>query len=137
MSLFVDTSVWSLAFRRGSPPPGKTSNEVNRLASALEGGEAVFTTGLILQKLLQGFAAPEARERILEHFAALPLVVPDRDDHIEAAGLQNACRRKGIQLGTINALLAQLCMHHRLTLLTTDREFNYIAELFPLTLWNK
>ena len=36
MSLFVDTSVWSLALRRDSPPEG---SEVRRLREALGGGE--------------------------------------------------------------------------------------------------
>ncbi len=51
MSLFVDTSVWSLAFRRDSPAEVP---EVRRLRDALLEGEAVHTTGLVLQELLQG-----------------------------------------------------------------------------------
>ena len=38
MSLFVDTSVWSLALRRDSPPEG---SEVRRLREALGGGEHI------------------------------------------------------------------------------------------------
>jgi predicted nucleic acid-binding protein len=52
--------------------------------------------------------------------------------HIEAAALRNRCRRSGLQIGTIDALLAQLCIHHALTLLTTDKDFSRIAGLFPL-----
>jgi len=37
-----------------------------------------------------------------------------------APELRNTCRRAGVQLGTIDALLAQLCVRHRLTSLTTD-----------------
>src|SRR6266567_969406 len=53
------------------------------------------------QKRLQVFSGPRARERILDRFSALPLLVPDRDDHIDAAELRNKCRRAGIQIGTI------------------------------------
>jgi predicted nucleic acid-binding protein len=49
--------------------------------------------------------------------------------------LRNRCRRTGLQIGTIDALLAQLCIHHGLALLTTDRDFTGIASRSPLRLW--
>ena len=132
MSLFVDTSVWSLAFRRDqvSPLP-----ETQALRNALEGGDDIVTTGLVLQELLQGFAGPRARKDLVERFAALPLLSPDRQDHIDAAELRNRCRRSGVQLGTIDALLAQLCVRHQLTLLTTDNDFNLAAPHCALKVW--
>ena len=132
MTLFVDTSVWSLALRRdgdaGVP-------EVRALRDALDGGEEVVTTGLVLQELLQGFAGPRDRKQVISHFDALPMLVPDRDDYIEAADLRNQCRRRGIQIGTIDALLARLCVAHGLTLLTTDNDFSGIAAHLPLKVW--
>lgn len=132
MSLFVDTSVWSLAFRRDAPA---ASPEVNVLRDALLAGETILTTGLVLQELLQGFAGPKARTQILERFSALPLLVPDRDDHIQAATLRNVCRRAGTQVGTIDALIAQLCVRHGLTLLSTDQDFENIARHTQLGVW--
>jgi len=132
VSIFVDTSVWSLALRRDTPPP---SPQVRFLERALQTGEAIFTTGLVLQELLQGFTGPKARDAIVERFAALPLVVPEREDHIHAAELRNACRRKGVQVGTIDALFAQLCVRHELLMLSTDTDFERIAKLSPLRLW--
>ena len=132
MTLLVDTSVWSLAFRRDQ---ASTAPQVRALRSALEGDEIVVTTGLVLQELLQGFTGPRARKNLIERFAALPLVGPDRQDHIDAADLRNACRRAGVQLGTIDALLAQLCIRHDLTLLTTDKDFAHAASHCRLRLW--
>ena len=132
MNLFVDTSVWSLALRRdgrGGEPA------VARLRAALDTGEAVFTTGLVLQELLQGFSGPKARAAIIDRFSALPLLVPERDDHVAAAESRNACRRRGIQVGTIDALLAQLCVRHDLVMLTTDRDFQLMAPHVRLTVW--
>ena len=131
--LFVDTSVWSLALRRDSSPEGPP---VRRLRDALSGGEAVHTTGVVLQELLQGYRGPRVRAQVVERFTSLPLIVPARDDYIDAAELRNTCRRHGIQVGTIDALLAQLCIHHNLVMLTTDRDFNYVAEWTPLQLWS-
>jgi hypothetical protein len=131
MNILVDTSVWSQALRRDTP---SQSREVDRLKDALEGGEAVFTTGLILQELLQGFGGPRSRTRIIETFAALPLITPDRKDHIEAAALRNSLHRKGVQAGTIDALLAQLCLRHGLHMLSVDSDFSHMARHVPLSL---
>ena len=132
MSLFVDTSVWSSALRRDVPD---ATPQTKALVQALEGRQIVVTTGLVLQELLQGFSGPKAREDIIERFAALPLLAPDRQDHIAAADLRNQCRRAGLQVGTIDALLAQLCIRHDLTMLTADQDFAHIAEYSPLRIW--
>jgi len=132
VTLLVDTSVWSLAFRRDAT---KGPPEVGALRAALEGGDSVVTTGLVLQELLQGFSGPRDRDQIIDHFAALPLLSPDRQDHVEAAELRNRCRRAGVQVGTIDAILAQLCIRHDLTLLTTDKDFAGIAAHSTLRLW--
>lgn len=41
----------------------------------------------------------------------------------------------GVQLGTIDALLAQLCLRHRWRLLTSDRGFRHAAKHCALDLW--
>jgi predicted nucleic acid-binding protein len=132
LSLFVDTSVWSLALRRDEPP---AAAEVLELVRAIETGETILTTGLVLQELLQGFSGPKARTQILDRFSALPLIAPDREDHIAAAELRNRSRRAGIQIGTIDALLAQLCLRHDVTMLSTDNDFQHVARMCGLKLW--
>jgi predicted nucleic acid-binding protein len=133
MTLLVDTSVWSLALRRDAQA---AEPQVQQLKKALLGSEIIVTTGLILQELLQGFLGPKAQTQIVERFAALPLLQPDRDDHISAASLRNTCRRKGVQLGTVDALLAQLCIRHDVMLLTTDKDFTRAAKYCPLRVWS-
>ena len=133
MNLFVDTSVWSLAMRRDRPSDDAL---VERLRAALTGGEAVFTTGLVLQELLQGFRGPAAREALLQRFGTLPLVMPDRLDHVAAADVRNRCRRTGVQVGTVDALLAQLCLRHDLVMLSADGDFRHLAEVVDLSLWS-
>lgn len=132
MALLVDTSVWSLALRRNQPIQ---SQEVKALAMALTNGESVVTTGLILQELLQGFVGPKARDDLIERFRAIPLLMPDRQDHIAAVELRNHCRRAGVQVGTIDALIAQLCIRHDLMLLTTDGDFRNMAMHVSLSIW--
>ena len=133
MSLLVDTSVWSLALRRDAE---LHVLEVVALRNALLGTDQVFSTGLVLQELLQGFAGPKARESILERFTALAFIEPDRQDHIEAAEIRNTCRRNGVQIGTIDALLIQLCRKHDLQLLSTDNDFRSARLHTEFNLWS-
>ena len=131
MSLFVDTSVWSLALRRDAPADHAG---VVTLRKALVDGDSILITGIVLQELLQGFHGPKDQAKLIERLSVLPLLNPTRDTHVQAALLRNTCRRKGVQLGTVDALIAQLCIEHELTLLTADQDFVHAARFVPLRL---
>ena len=129
MRLLVDTSVWSLAMRRDAPTAGP---EVEVLIDAINGGMELYSTGIILQELLQGFSKPKAHDLIIERFASIPMLVPETSDYIKAAELRNRCRQKGIQAGTIDSLIAQLSVRFDLSLLTTDKDFSHMAKVVKL-----
>jgi predicted nucleic acid-binding protein len=133
VSLLVDTSVWSLALRRDVE---QSTPEVVALRQALLGTDQVFTTGLVLQELLQGFAGPKDRAQLVDRLSALAFLQPDKEDHIEAAEVRNSCRRCGVQVGTIDALLIQLCRRNDLTLLTTDQDFQAATKHVEFRLWS-
>ena len=133
MSLLVDTSVWSLALRRDVE---QSAPEVVALRHALLGTDQVFTTGLVLQELLQGFAGPKDRAQLIDRLSALAVLQPVKEDHIEAAEVRNSCRRCGVQVGTIDALLIQLCRKNDLTLLTTDQDFHAATKHVEFRLWS-
>ena len=94
MSLLVDTSVWSLALRRDVE---QSAPEVVALRHALLGTDQVFTTGLVLQELLQGFAGPKDQAQLVDRLSALAFLQPVKEVHIEAAEVRNSCRRCGVQ----------------------------------------
>jgi predicted nucleic acid-binding protein len=131
VNVLVDTSVWSLAFRR---TPVSSAPEVSVLGRCLEREDLIVTTGLVIQELLQGFQGPRQRNRILKEFSLLPIIMPEVEDHVQAATLRNHCRRRGVQIGTIDALLARLAIRHGLHLLTADRDFEAMARHCPLSL---
>ena len=132
MSLLVDTSVWSLALRRDAPADVP---EVRALRDALAGGEIVATIGVILQELLQGVVPERVRTQITDMFAALEYLTPSREDHVAAAGVRNTLRSAGVQVGTIDALIARLTIAGRHTLLTTDNDFRAASRHISLSLW--
>lgn len=133
MSLLVDTSVWSLALRRDVE---QSAPEVVALRHALLGTDQVFTTGLVLQELLQGFAGSKDRAQLVDRLSVLAFLQPVKEDHIEAAEVRNSCRRCGVQVGTFDALLIQLCRRSDLTLLTTDQYFHAATKHVEFRLWS-
>ncbi|UYN83485.1 MAG: PIN domain-containing protein [Microcella sp.] len=119
MTVLVDTSVWSLALRRDVPLNSPAVTELTKVVKS----ELVVTTGLIIQELLQGFLPERTQAEIRRRFSLLAAVQPTLADHVAAAELRNTCRSAGVQLGTIDALIAQLCITHDLELLSADRDF--------------
>jgi len=130
--LLVDTSVWSIAYRRDTPPD---LPEVRALRDALSGGAAVVTTGIILLELLRGFVPPAAQQTIRTDLGTLDAVEPSWSDYAAAAELSNTCRRAGVQLASVDALIAQLAIARGLTLLTTDQDFVHASRHVPLRVW--
>jgi predicted nucleic acid-binding protein len=130
--MFVDTSVWSLAYRHDHPGDDA---RVEVLSSRLRRGHPVWTTGIVAQELLQGQRAPKHRAEILRAFDALTWIVPERDDHLDAAAVHNRCRRGGVQIETVDALIAALCIRRGLELLTADADFRHAARHVPLEVW--
>ena len=66
MSLLVDTSVWSLSLRRDVE---QSAPEVVALRHALLSTDQVFTIGLVLQELLQGFAGLKDRAQLVNRLS--------------------------------------------------------------------
>lgn len=131
MSLLVDTSVWSLSLRHDAPDVP----ELHELRRALGGADLVTTTGIVVQELMQGLVSETARIQIRDRMSRLNRVSAELDDHLDAAEAFVACRRRGVQLGTVDALIATLCVRHGLTLLTTDRDFHHAAPIVGLRVW--
>lgn len=131
MSLLVDKSVWSLSLRREPPD----APEVSALRDALSGSELIVTTGVVVQEVLQGLVSDTSRDAVRDRMSRLARIPVELDDHLAAADAHRACRRRGIQLGTIDALLAALCLRRGLTMLTTDRDFLHAAPHLGLRVW--
>jgi predicted nucleic acid-binding protein len=131
LSLFVDTTVWSLALRRDAPG----GPFVAELLRAIGDGDQIVITGLVLQEILQGVSGPRQRDQIIARLASLHSLQPELDDHLNAADLFNRCRRAGVRIESIDALYAQLCLRYDLTMLTVDRDFRHMARHCALKIW--
>lgn len=75
---------------------------------------------------------PRSKQNLAEWQRLMPGLTMydlDRADAERAAYLQLQLRRRGWQLGTVDALIAAVALRYSLTLLTTDKDFTVIPAL--------
>jgi predicted nucleic acid-binding protein len=60
------------------------------------------------------------------------MITCSRTDFINAAKLKNRCRSKGVQAGSIDFLIAAVCIDRNYFLLSADKDFVNIARHCPL-----
>lgn len=115
---FVDTSDWSLAF-------------ATHFWGLIRSSRQDWSSRSCCKALL-GLD----RAQLVDRLSALAFLQPVKEDHSEATEVRNSCRRCGVQVGTIDALLILLCRRNDLTLLTTDQDFHAATKHVEFRLWS-
>ena len=121
----MDTSVWSLAFRRREVV--KTP-EVVALVGLVEQGLVVLL-GPVRQEVLSGIKHREHFERLRERLATFPDLELTTRDFETAAGLCNLCITKGVQAAHTDFLIAAAAIIRGYAVLSADRDFKNIARI--------
>lgn len=129
--VLVDTSVWSLLYRKDGPA---IHPKVQILQRLLEQTEDVTLTGSILQEILQAFRPDHQFDRVANFFGPFDIIELDRAGYVEAAKLHRQCASKGVAASTIDCQIAIASIRHDCLLLTADNDFHHIAEHCQLTL---
>jgi predicted nucleic acid-binding protein len=126
--ILVDTSVWIDFFN------GYESVEAAHLRICIADVRPLTIPGLVLTEILIGVRNEAEAERVAGVLTAFdPTPELDSTDYQKAAELYRVCRRRGLTIrSTIDCLIAQLCLRHGYQLLAKDRDFDSIAEVFPL-----
>ena len=130
MNVIVDTSVWSLALRRGAPSESEVVRELRNLIK--EG--RVRMLGPIRQEILSGVREETQFRRLrkrLEAFPDLPLLA---DDYVTAAEFFNRCRVKGVQGSNTDFLLCAAAARSQSAIFTADKDFVLFAKHLPIIL---
>lgn len=124
MRVIVDTSVWSLAFRKKV----KTENEIKLIEylSELIRDLRVVMIGPIRQEILSGISEEtkfiEMKEK-LEIFSDWQIKTKDYE---LAAKYYNLCRKNGIQGSHIDYLICAVSKNSNFSIMTLDKDFqNY------------
>lgn len=128
--VLVDTSVWSLALRRGTP---RDSAELRELGELLKEGRVVMM-GPIRQELLSGVRGEAQFTRLQSRLRAFEDLVLDAADYEEAARAFNRCRAAGVQGGGVDFLIYAVCHRRKLAVFSTDGDFRSYNRVLGLNL---
>ncbi|MDI6745267.1 MAG: PIN domain-containing protein [Thermodesulfovibrionales bacterium] len=131
MRVIVDTSIWSLVLRRHSPVQNP---ETEILRKMIENGENIFLVGVILQEILQGVKERHDFIRLKERLDAFPMLEIEREHYVKAAELKNHLINNGVQISTVDALIATSAIVNGCYLYTNDKDFSHIAKHSKLRL---
>ncbi|MBT8364402.1 MAG: PIN domain-containing protein [Deltaproteobacteria bacterium] len=120
-SIMLDTSVWIDALR------GKTPHIV-AVTQALLNDDRILICGPVLFEIKRGLR-PADRKKILPLFDALILLSVDETVWDNAGDLDASLRKNGITIPPMDVIIAQVCLHHKVSLFTLDEHFLSIPEL--------
>jgi len=119
--VLLDTSVWIDAFR------GKTQHIV-AVTQGLLNDDRILICGPVLFEIKRGLRPPD-RKKILPLLDALIRLSVDESDWDNAGDLDNSLRKKGITIPPMDIIIAQVCLHHKVSLFTLDEHFSSIPGL--------
>lgn len=125
--VIVDTTVW-IDFLGGRQTTGVTC-----LEQLLHDEVDIFTTGIIVQEILNGIKLRKQRAEIKDELNRFVLIMPSLNTHVQAAEIFDGCRKKGITIRSlVDCLIASLALEYDLPVLENDRDYTHISNVFPL-----
>ena len=134
MNVIVDTSVWSLAFRRTRATPRGDASMVEELTELIREGRALLM-GPIRQELLSGISDARQFTALRDRLRAFADVAIRELDYERAAEFSNSCRQSGVQGSHVDFLICSVAAGSGSAILSTDRDFTRYARHLPITLY--
>ena len=130
MKILVDTSVWSLALRRGD----QTHLECEKELCGLIQDHRVQMIGPIRQEVLSGIRSESQFIDLKKHLDSFPDIPILTEDYVEAAKYFNLCRSKGIQGSNTDFLICSVSVRNELPIYTVDKDFLLYRKHIPIRL---
>ena len=103
---------------------GERGPDTEAVDTALQHGAAVLPP-IVLAELL---SAPNLPQEVRDTLVELPLLEPLDGYWVRAALLRRHLRARGFKARLADALIAQSCLDHQVSLLTRDRDFRHFAK---------
>ena len=125
MARLLDTTLWIDLTRSRSPRALKRF-----VANYVDDPEACLAEPVVFEMLRS--ATDTGSSQLTRHFQSLPLLL--NPPHLWSAGVElgRACRRVGVNAGSIDLLIAVVAIHHEAELVTFDGDFQQIASASDL-----
>lgn len=122
--ILIDSSVWIDWLS------ARDTQGTKRLDALLDTPVTLFICDRILQEVLQGIRDDERAREVEKQLAIFECLDTGGLELAKmSAELYRGLRKKGVTVrGSIDVLIAALCIEHRLKLLHNDRDFDAIAK---------
>ncbi len=134
MNVLVDTSVWSLAFRRPGGHSPRDARIVEELSHLIQEGRALLM-GPIRQELLSGLSDSRQFKNLRDRLRAFDDLDIRRPDYERAAEFSNGCRHAGVQGSHIDFLICSVAAGNGASIFTTDEDFRRYAKHISITVY--
>lgn len=131
MSVIVDTSVWSLALRRNTPP---ASSPAVTILQDLITDDRVILLGAIRQEILSEVRSSEQFMRLRDYLRAFADLELATEDYELAADFFNTCRSNGIQGSNTDFLICAVAHRRSYSIHTIDKDFQSFQSHIPVLL---
>lgn len=131
MKVLVDTSIWSLALRRGSLKGHPLAKELAELIEEVR----VQIIGPIRQELLSGIRSQKQFEKLRRHLSEFRDVALEAADFEKAAEFFNINRANGIQGSNTDFLICSVAYRRDMEIFTVDKDFERFQEYIPIKLY--
>jgi hypothetical protein len=125
MATLPDSNLWIALTRVHSPRALKAL-----VAPHINDPQAALAEPIIFE-LLRSATDAEAIQ-LTQHFASVPLLNSPEDLWSRGVELGRACRRAGLNAGSMDLLIAAVAIHHGAELVTFDTDFRAIARMSTL-----
>jgi hypothetical protein len=132
MNVLVDTSVWSIAFRRARASSRGDAHLVEELSELIQEGRALLM-GPIRQELLSGLSDSRQFESLRHRLRAFEDLTIHARDYECAAEFSNTCRHAGVQGSHVDFLICSVAAGNGVSIFTTDTDFKRYAKHLPIT----
>ncbi len=132
MKVLVDTSIWSLAFRKKDKSEQDIAiiNTLNQLIM----NDEVVIIGAIRQEILSGIRHDKQFKSLQAKLSYFPDLAVTTNDYILASDCFNQCRRKGVQGSHIDFLICAVAIQHKLPIFTLDKDFTNYQNILDIQL---
>lgn len=135
MKVLVDTSVWSLAFRRKRKAVEQNESKpvLEELKELIDETRAVMI-GPVRQEILSGIPGNGQFTQLKEKLRAFDDFPISTRDHELAAEYFNRCRERGVQGAHTDFLILAVANRNDMAIFTTDRDFDNYLRIIKLNL---
>ncbi len=130
MKVLIDTTVWSLAFRRNHPDAAPEVAELHTLIDQF----CAAIIGPVRQEVLSGISNEAQFKTLRDVLNAFADETLETRDFELAARFFNQCRSRGVQGTHTDFLICAAAFARDMPIFTTDKDFISYSRIVPIRL---